>query len=42
MTLRGDRISVRSNDPAYPDWVDMDPANVDIVGRVIWTNRRVG
>lgn len=42
MTLRRGRFSVRSDNPAYPDWEDIDPASVEIVGRVIWTGRRVG
>jgi len=42
MTLRRDRFSVRSDNPAYPDWEDVDPASVGIVGRVIWAGRRVG
>lgn len=41
MTLRRDRFSVRSDNPAYPDWEDIDPATVEIVGRVIWTARRL-
>jgi hypothetical protein len=35
-------LSVRSDNPAYPGWPDCDPAAVDIVGRVVWTGRRVG
>jgi hypothetical protein len=42
MTLRRDRFSVRSDNPAYPDWEDVDPASVAIVGRVIWAGRRMG
>lgn len=42
MTMRRDRFSVRSDNPAYPDWEDVDPASVGIVGRVIWTGRRIG
>lgn len=41
MTLRRDRLSVRSDNPAYPDWDDVDPASVTIVGRVVWTSRRL-
>lgn len=36
------RFSVLSDNPHYPDWTDIDPALVDIVGRVVWTGRRVG
>lgn len=42
MTLRRDCFSVRSDNPAYPDWEDIDPASVGIVGRVIWAGRRIG
>lgn len=36
------RFSVLSDNPHYPNWTDIDPALVDIVGRVVWTGRRVG
>jgi phage repressor protein C with HTH and peptisase S24 domain len=32
---------VRSDNPAYPDWNDVNPDGIDIVGRVIWTGRRI-
>jgi len=35
-------LSVRSDNPAYPGWPDCDPGAVDIVGRVVWTGRRLG
>lgn len=35
-------ISIRSDNPAYPGWPDCDPGAVDIVGRVVWTGRRIG
>ena len=38
--LRG-RFSVVSDNLHYPDWTDIDPALVDIVGRVVWTGRRL-
>ncbi|MES2157155.1 MAG: S24 family peptidase [Pseudomonadota bacterium] len=38
--LRG-RFSVVSDNPHYPDWADIDPLLVDIVGRVVWTGRRL-
>jgi hypothetical protein len=34
-------FTVRSDNPAYPDWNDVNPNNIDIVGRVIWTGRRI-
>jgi hypothetical protein len=42
MTLRRDRFSIRSDNPAYPSWEDIDPAGVMIVGRVIWAGRKIG
>jgi phage repressor protein C with HTH and peptisase S24 domain len=30
-----------SDNPHYPDWTDIDPAMVAIVGRVVWTGRRL-
>ena len=38
--LRG-RFSVVSDNAHYPDWADIDPLLVDIVGRVVWTGRRL-
>jgi Peptidase S24-like len=35
-------LSIRSDNPAYPGWPDCEPAAVNIVGRVVWTGRRVG
>ena len=35
-------VSIRTDNPAYPGWPDCDPAAVDIVGRVVWTGRRIG
>lgn len=35
-------LSVRSDNPAYPGWPDCDPGAIDIVGRVVWTGRRIG
>jgi hypothetical protein len=39
--LGGRRLSIRSDNPAYPDWEDCDPAAVEIIGRVIWVGRRM-
>lgn len=36
------RFSVRSDNPHFPTWDDIDLGLVDIVGRVVWTGRRVG
>jgi hypothetical protein len=35
------RIAVLSDNPAYPDWADVDGATVAIIGRVVWTGRRL-
>lgn len=35
------RLSVVSDNPAYPDWPDVDGIEVTIVGRVVWTGRRL-
>jgi hypothetical protein len=34
-------FSVLSDNGHYPDWIDIDPALVAIVGRVVWTGRRL-
>lgn len=38
---RKGRISIRSDNSLYPAFEDVDPRGVTIVGRVIWTGRRV-
>lgn len=35
------KISIRSDSPQYPDWDDVDAAAVNIIGRVVWTGRRL-
>lgn len=35
------RFTIKSDNPAYPDWPDCDPASVDVIGRVVWAGRRV-
>ncbi len=35
------RVSVLSDNPAYPDWPDVDGIEITIVGRVVWTGRRL-
>lgn len=42
LTPRRGRFSVRSDNPLYPAWEDVEPDLVSIVGRVIWAGRRVG
>ena len=35
------RLTVKSDNPAWPSFADVDPARIDIIGRVIWSARRV-
>lgn len=35
------RLSVLSDNPAYPGWPDVDGAAVTIIGRVVWAGRRL-
>lgn len=35
------RVSVSSDNPAYPSWPDCDPASVDVVGRAVWAGRKI-
>jgi phage repressor protein C with HTH and peptisase S24 domain len=35
-------VSIRSDNPAYPGWPDCAPDAIDLVGRVVWTGRRIG
>lgn len=37
----GGRLSVLSDNPAYPGWPDVDGATVSIIGRVVWAGRRL-
>jgi Peptidase S24-like len=34
-------LTIRSDNPAYPDWADCDPSTVDVIGRVIWVGRKM-
>jgi phage repressor protein C with HTH and peptisase S24 domain len=34
-------VTVQSDNPAYPDWPDCTPAELNCIGRVIWAGRRV-
>ncbi len=38
---RRGRLSVRSDNQVFQAWEDVDPVRIDIVGRVIWTGRRL-
>ncbi|MBC2778418.1 S24 family peptidase [Parasphingopyxis marina] len=35
------RFTIKSDNVDYSDWPDCDPADVEIVGRVVWAGRRV-
>ncbi|WP_417621205.1 S24 family peptidase [Parasphingorhabdus sp.] len=34
-------LSIRSDNPQYPDWDDVSIESVNIIGRVVWTGRRL-
>ena len=38
----GSRVTVQSDNPAYPDWPDCSISDMHCVGRVIWAGRRIG
>lgn len=35
------RVTVQSDNPAYADWPDLALPDINLIGRVIWTGRRV-
>jgi phage repressor protein C with HTH and peptisase S24 domain len=37
----GRRMTVQSDNPAYPDWPDCGLEHIHVIGRVIWSGRRV-
>ena len=37
----GRRVTVHSDNPAYPDWPDCDIDDIHCIGRVIWAGRRI-
>jgi phage repressor protein C with HTH and peptisase S24 domain len=37
----GRRVTVKSDNPAYPDWPDCGLDEINPIGRVIWAGRRV-
>lgn len=37
----GRRVTVQSDNPAYPDWPDCDLSGIHCIGRVIWAGRRI-
>ena len=37
----GGRVTVQSDNPAYPDWPDCPLKDINPIGRVIWSGRRI-
>ncbi len=37
----GRRVTVQSDNPAYPDWPDCDMAEIACIGRVVWAGRKI-
>lgn len=35
------KLSIRSDNPQYPAWEDISADSVNIIGRVVWTGRRL-
>ena len=41
LSPRGRRVTIQSDNPAYPDWPDCDIDEIHCIGRVIWSGRKV-
>ncbi len=37
----GRRVTVQSDNPAYPDWPDCDMQEIVCIGRVVWAGRKI-
>lgn len=37
----GRRVTVQSDNPAYPDWPDCDVKSIHCIGRVVWAGRKI-
>ncbi len=35
------RVTIKSDNEAYPSWPGVDLAEIDVIGRVIWAGRRI-
>ncbi|HEX8642024.1 MAG TPA: S24 family peptidase [Allosphingosinicella sp.] len=35
------RVTIKSDNPAYPEWPDCDLATIEVIGRVVWAGRRI-
>lgn len=36
------RLTIQSDNEAYPSWPDCDPAAIALIGRVVWVGRKLG
>lgn len=34
-------VTIKSDNPAYPEWRDCDMSSMEVLGRVVWAGRRV-
>jgi hypothetical protein len=41
MNPLGRRVTIQSDNPAYPDWPDCSLGEINCIGRVIWSGRRI-
>ena len=41
LSPRGQRVTIQSDNPAYPDWPDCNIDEIHCVGRVIWSGRKI-
>lgn len=37
----GGSLTIKSDNPAYPDWTGFDASSVAIIGRVVWAGRKI-
>ncbi len=37
----GRRVTVQSDNPSYPDWPDCELTEINCIGRVIWSGRKI-
>lgn len=35
------KVTISSDNASYPSWPDLDPGDVDVVGRVVWAGRKI-
>jgi hypothetical protein len=41
MSPTGKRVTIRSDNPAYPEFPNVNVDDMDLIGRVVWFGRRV-